>query len=118
MDTTFYTRIGGQPAVTTAVDALYRVVLGDDRLTDYFDGLDLDRLKDHMVALLSQVLGGPAEYTGRDLRGAHFGLGIVPEHYDLVAAYLVGILAGLGVDDEVLAAVRAVLRESAGDVIE
>lgn len=118
MDASFYARVGGQPAVTAAVDALYRVVLGDDRLTDYFDGSDLDRLKGHMVALLSQVLGGPAEYSGRDLRGAHFGLGIIPEHYDLTGAYLIGVLAGLGVDDEVLAAVRAVLRESAADVIE
>ena len=118
MEASFYARIGGQPAVTTAVDALHRVVLGDDRLTDYFDGLDLARLKEHMVALLSQVLGGPAGYTGRDLRGAHFGLGIVPEHYDLVGAYLIGILAGLGADEEVLAAVRSVLRESAADVTE
>ncbi|MFI1988907.1 hypothetical protein [Actinoplanes sp. NPDC020271] len=61
METTFYARIGGRTAVTAAVDALYRVVLGDDRLTDYFDGIDLARLKEHMVALLSQVLGGPAE---------------------------------------------------------
>ncbi|GIE86190.1 group I truncated hemoglobin [Actinoplanes regularis] len=118
MDASFYARIGGQPAVTAAVDALYRVVLADDRLVDYFDGSDLDHLKSHMVALLSQVLGGPAEYSGRDLRGAHFGLGIVPEHYDLVGAYLIGVLAGLGVDDEVLTAVRGVLAASAADVVE
>ncbi|BCY12219.1 hypothetical protein L3i22_073070 [Actinoplanes sp. L3-i22] len=104
--------------MTAAVDALYRVVLGDDRLADYFDELDLDHLKGHMVALLSQVLGGPAEYSGRDLRDAHFGLGIVPEHYGLVGAYLLGVLAGLGADDEVLAAVRAILAASAADVVE
>ncbi|MBB4744249.1 truncated hemoglobin YjbI [Actinoplanes octamycinicus] len=118
MDASFYVRLGGQAAVTTAVDALYRVVLADERLSDYFQGLDLGRLKGHMVALLSQVLGGPAEYTGRDLRGAHLGLGIAPEHYDVVGAYLIGVLAGLGADDEVLAAVRGVLRESAADVVE
>ncbi|BCJ40127.1 hypothetical protein GCM10010168_29850 [Actinoplanes ianthinogenes] len=118
MDGSFYARVGGQTAVTAAVDALYRVVLADERLSDYFQGLDLGRLKGHMVALLSQVLGGPAEYTGRDLRGAHLGLGVVPAHYDLVGAYLLGILAGLGADDDVLAAVRGVLRESAADVVE
>lgn len=118
MDGSFFARVGGQPAVTAAVDALYRAILGDERLADYFEGLDLPSLKEHMVALLSQVLGGPAGYTGRDLRGAHFGLGIVPEHYDLVGAYLIGVLAGLGADNEVLTAVRGVLARTAADVVE
>ncbi|GAA0457431.1 hypothetical protein Aca07nite_69940 [Actinoplanes capillaceus] len=112
-----YTRIGEGPAVTAAVDALYRVILGDHRLSGYFAATDVPRLKEHMVALLSQVLGGPQDYSGRDLRGAHFGLGITPADYDLVGAYLLGVLAGLGVDDEVLAAVRGVLTSVADDVV-
>ncbi|WP_328471782.1 group 1 truncated hemoglobin [Actinoplanes sp. NBC_00393] len=118
VSTSYYQRIGGEPAVSAAVAALYRVILADDRLTGYFAGVELDRLSRHMVALLSQVLGGPADYTGRDLRGAHRRLGITAAHYDLVGAYLIGVLAGLGVDDEVLAAVRQVLAASAEDVIE
>ena len=113
---TFYARVGGEPAVTSAVDLLYRVILADDRLTPYFDGVDIGQLKTHMVALLSQVLGGPSEYSGRALRLAHAGLGIAREHYDLVGAYLVGVLAGLGADDDVLDAVRGVLAASAADV--
>jgi truncated hemoglobin YjbI len=113
-----YARIGGEPAVTEAVERLYRVLLADDRLAPYFAGVNLPRLKGHMVALLSQVLGGPQDYSGRELQAAHAGLGITPEHYSLVGAYLVGVLAGLGADDEVLAAVRSVLVASAGDVIE
>ncbi|MEV6342541.1 group 1 truncated hemoglobin [Actinoplanes sp. NPDC051851] len=114
----FYARIGGETAVRAAVDALYRVILGDERLAEYFDGVDLDHLKQHMVLLLGQVLGGPADYAGQDLRGAHFGLGITGEHYELVGAYLIGVLAGLGVDDEVLRSVRGVLTSVAADVIE
>jgi truncated hemoglobin YjbI len=112
----FYARVGGEPAVTEAVNRLYRVILADDRLAPYFTHVDIGQLKTHMVALLSQVLGGPAAYSGRDLRMAHTGLGITREHYDLVGAYLVGVLAGLGVDDEVLDAVRGVLAASADDV--
>jgi hemoglobin len=113
----FYARIGGAPAVAAAVDALYRVILGDDRLSGYFAGIDLDELKDHMAALLSQVLGGPEQYTGRELQTAHLGLGITPAHYDLVGAYLVGILAASGADDEVLAAMRGTLASVAADII-
>jgi hemoglobin len=114
----FYARIGGAPAVAAAVAALYRAILGDDRLAGYFAGTDVDELKDHMAALLSQVLGGPAHYTGRDLQTAHLGLGITPAHYDLVGAYLVGILAASGADDEVLGAVRGILAAVAADVID
>ena len=113
-----YLRLGGEPAVTAAVDALYRAVLGDDRLRGYFAEVDIDQLKDHMAALLGQVLGGPAEYTGRDLHVAHAGLGITPAHYDLVGAYLVGILAALGAEDDVLGAVRGILASVAGDIVE
>ena len=113
----FYARIGGAPAVAAAVDALYRVILGDDRLSGYFAGIDLDELKDHMAALLSQVLGGPEQYTGRELQTAHLGLDITPAHYDLVGAYLVGILAASGADDEVLAAMRGTLASVAADII-
>jgi hypothetical protein len=43
VSTSFYQRIGGEPAVSAAVTALYRVILADDRLTGYFAGVDLDR---------------------------------------------------------------------------
>jgi truncated hemoglobin YjbI len=113
----FYTRIGGEPAVTEAVGRLYRVVLADERLAPYFEGVDLRLLHEHMIALLSQVLGGPDNYSGRELRNAHAGLGITPDHYSLVGAYLIGVLAGLGIDDEVLSAVRGVLAASAEAVV-
>jgi hemoglobin len=117
VNVSFYERIGGEPAVSEAVDRLYRVILADDRLSPYFGHADLAQLKGHMIALLSQVLGGPADYSGRELRAAHTGLGVTPEHYDLVGAYLVGVLAGLGADDEILDAVRGVLAATAGDII-
>ena len=116
MDTTLYARVGGDPAVTEAVDRLYRVILADDRLRPYFLGVDLPRLKSHMVALLSQLLGGPESYSGRELRAAHAGLDISRAHYDLVGAYLIGVLAGLGADDELLSAVRSVLTDTADDI--
>ena len=115
---TLYARIGGEPAVSAAVDALYRVVLTDDRLRSYFAGTDVGLLRRHMVALLSQVLGGPQHYTGRDLRTAHLGLGVTAAHYALVSAYLMGVLAGLGADEHALAAVRSILITTAPDVIE
>lgn len=38
-----YEQIGGQPAVKAAVDLFYRKVLTDDRISEFFDGVDMDR---------------------------------------------------------------------------
>jgi hemoglobin len=111
-----YDRIGGEPAVAAAVHALYRVILDDERLHGYFAAVDLEQLREHMVAMLSEVLGGPERYTGRELSTAHLGLGTTPAHYDLVGAYLLGILAGGGADDVVLGAVRGTLAAAASDI--
>jgi hemoglobin len=54
-----YTRIGGAPTVRRVVDRMYAWILRDDVLyLRYFDGVDMAPLKAHMVALLSQLLGG------------------------------------------------------------
>ena len=37
-----YERLGGDAAVNAAVDIFYRKVLSDDRVNDFFDGVDMD----------------------------------------------------------------------------
>ena len=61
-----YDVVGGGPAVSAVVNDFYERVLGDPQLAPYFEGVDLARLKRHQVLLISQVLGGPANYDGRD----------------------------------------------------
>lgn len=38
-----YERIGGDAAVNAAVDVFYRNVLNDDRISSFFDDVDMDR---------------------------------------------------------------------------
>ena len=38
-----YDQIGGDAAVNAAVDIFYRKVLSDDRIKQFFDGVDMDR---------------------------------------------------------------------------
>ena len=86
---TAYEAIGGAPTVRSAVDRLYFWISRDDDLFNaYFRDVNLGALKAHMVALLSQTLGGPKTYTGREMHEAHAGLAIRPEHYDRVVDYV------------------------------
>jgi hemoglobin len=112
-----YDRIGGAAAVRTVVDRFYELILEDDRLVGYFTDTDLPRLKRHQALLISQVLGGPAAYDGRDLREAHAGRGITPDHFGLVVDHLVQALQEAGVEAEVIGRVGAILAEAEGDVV-
>ena len=116
-DHTHYERIGGAPAVRTAVNQFYDRVLDDPALVGYFDGVDLDRVKDHQVLLIGSLLGGPEAYTGRALEAAHRDLGITPEDYGKVGAHLVGVLEGLGAPGDTVAAVRDVLVSVEPDIV-
>jgi hemoglobin len=93
-------------------------VLADDELAPYFTDVDLARLKRHQVLLLSQVLGGPTAYDGRELGDAHRGLGITDAQYDKVVAHLVSVLVELGADDEAIAAAGSVVAAVKPDIVE
>jgi truncated hemoglobin YjbI len=109
MDTALGARVGGGPAATEVVNRLYRAILAYDRLRPHFAGVDPPRLKPHPVALLSPLLGGPESGSGRELRAAHAGQEISQPH-------LIGVPASLGTDDDLLAAARSVLAETADDI--
>ncbi|MGI5273407.1 group I truncated hemoglobin [Nonomuraea sp. CA-218870] len=113
----YYDQVGGAPAVRDVVDLFYVRVLDDADLKPYFAGIDLPRLKRHMVVLLCSVLGGPDPYEGRDLAEAHRGLDITAEHYAKVGEILVSVLRGAGVSDEVLRHVVLTLNEVESSIV-
>ncbi|MBN2623210.1 MAG: group 1 truncated hemoglobin [Acidimicrobiales bacterium] len=113
-----YDRLGGAPAIREAVDRFYDLVLSDEELTPYFTDAAVPEVKRHQVLLLSQVLGGPASYEGRDLGEAHRGLGITDAHYDKVVGHLVSVLVELGADDDAIAAAAAVVAGVKPDIVE
>ena len=112
-----YERVGGGPAIRAVVDRFYELVLQDERLVSFFTDSNLTQLKRHQVLLISQVLGGPASYDGRDLRTAHSGLRISSADFGVVVGYLAQALQEAGVDDEIIARVGAVLAATEKDVV-
>lgn len=114
---TDYERVGGADAVTTVVQLFYERVLADPELSGYFTGVDIPRLKRHQVLLISQVLGGPAEYDGRDLRDAHAGMSISSDHYARVFGHLVAVLHDAGVEAEIIGRVGTELAGAERDIV-
>ena len=112
-----YDRVGGGAAVRSVVDRFYELVLDDARLAAYFTGTDIPRLKRHQVLLVSQVLGGPASYDGRDLREAHAGMDISAAEFGLVVSYLAQSLSEAGVEPEIIGRVGTTLAATEDDVV-
>lgn len=112
-----YERVGGADAVTTVVQLFYERVLADPELAGYFTDVDMPRLKRHQVLLISQVLGGPAEYDGQDLRAAHTGMQITSDHYARVFGHLVAVLHDAGVDAEIIGRVGTELAGAERDIV-
>jgi hemoglobin len=100
---TLYERIGGEAAVDAAVDVFYRKVLSDDRISHYFDSVDMDRQRNKQKAFLTFAFGGPNAYTGRDMRAAHASMKLSQADFDAVMENLGATLKELNVPDELIA---------------
>src|SRR5690349_19816786 len=105
-----YDQLGGQAAVDAAVDILSRKVLSDDRISRFFDDVDMDRQRLKQKAFLTMAFGGPANYSGKDMRTAH-------ARFDAVVELLGGTLKELGVSDELIGQVAAIAESTRKDVL-
>jgi hemoglobin len=117
---TLYERLGGAPALDAAVDIFYRKVLADDRINRFFDDVDMDRQAAKQKAFLTMVTGGPAHYTGLDMRNGHQHLvkkGLNDSHVDAVIENLAATLKELGVSDAEIAEVGALANSVRDDVL-
>ena len=116
-ETTDYERIGGGPAVSAVVGRFYEAVLADPALAPYFDGVEMTALRRHQVLLISQVMGGPVEYDGRELAQAHAGHNITDEAYDKVVDHIVAALKEAGVDDDIIGRLGELVAGLRADIV-
>ena len=112
-----YERIGGEPAVDAAVDVFYRRVLTDDRISHFFESVDMDRQRAKQKAFLTFAFGGPSHYTGQALRTAHAKMALTDAHFDAVMENLGAALTELGVKADLIAEAAAVAESVRGDVL-
>lgn len=112
-----YEKIGGAAAVDAAVDLFYRKVLADDRISHFFDTIDMDAQIAKQKAFLTMVFGGPNSYTGKDMREAHKHMHLTDVHFGAVAENLVATLQELGVAEEDINAIAGIAMRVKDDVL-
>lgn len=112
-----YEKIGGEAAVDAAVDIFYKKVLSDDRISHFFDSVDMSGQIQKQKSFLTMAFGGPHEYTGKDMREAHKHMNLTDEHFNAVAENLVGTLEELSVPQEIIDEVVTVALSVKDDVL-
>lgn len=117
---TLYERLGGEKAVDAAVDIFYRRVLADGRIARFFDTVDMEKQAAKQKAFLTMVFGGPANYTGLDMREGHKHLvakGLNDSHVDAVLEDLATTLRQLNVAETDVKEVLALANSVRDDVL-
>lgn len=121
MSKSLYERLGGQNAVNAAVDIFYRKMLTDDRVSHFFDDVDMDKQIIKQKGFLTMVFGGSNNYQGKDMREGHRHLikrGLNDSHVDIVIAHLGETLRELGVSEDDIQQVASIANSVRDDVLD
>ena len=110
-------RIGGYNAIASVVDRFSDAIIvnpalhANPALRQWNETGSLPGLKFKRTLWVCAVAGGPFQYTGKDMRGAHLHLHITSDEFDEVGAEIAGALDQLGVPErekqEVLSAIAS-----------
>jgi len=120
VSSSLYEQLGGEAAVNAAVDSFYRKVLSDDRISRFFEGVDMEQQHAKQKAFLTMAFGGPNSYTGKDMRNAHARfvlMGLNDSHFDAVVENLGATLKELGVSNDLIGQVAAIAETTRSDVL-
>jgi hemoglobin len=110
VEESLYLRLGGYDAIAAATDDLLTRLQSDPRLRDYWKGASTNnqrRARQLIVDFMAEAAGGPAYYTGRDMKTSHVGMHIDESDWEAFMLHAGAMLDHFAVPspekDEVLA---------------
>ncbi len=112
-----YQRLGGKAAIDAAVELFYEKVLADERVSFFFEEINMNAQKRKQKEFLSAALGSPVPWTGKDMREAHKNLDLRESDFAAIAGHLNATLVELGVGEELIAEVMTIVASTKEDVL-
>jgi hemoglobin len=116
-----YHRLGGYDAIAAFADDLLARLMNDSQLCVYWKGKCKDSLtkeRQLLVEFLSAAFGGPAHYTGRDMKTSHDGLSISESDWAVFIQHTTATLHDLGVGEREKAEILAAAASLKADIVE
>ena len=116
MEKTLYIKYGSR--VTSGMaECLYDRLLEDPELAPFFDGVDIDRLREHVADFLSMLTSGPNLYRGRNLREAHADFNISRDHFEKVMGHIARAATELAIEADDITTIATAIRTYEDDVV-
>lgn len=112
-----YQRIGGQAALTAAVDLFYVKVLADERVSHFFEDINMKAQVRKQKEFLAHVLGAPTAWTGKDMRKAHENLDLREADFQAIAENLQATLSELKLDEKLIGEIMTIVASTKKDVL-
>jgi hemoglobin len=97
VEQSLFERLGGSGAITAVVKDFRDRCGGDSRINAKFARTDMARLTSMLIDQVSEASGGPAKYTGRDMKTAHADMGVTSGEFIALVENLVATLNKFGV---------------------
>lgn len=116
-----YHRLGGYDAIAAATDDLLVRLQSDPQLRDYWKGAshaNRRQARQRIVDFMVEAAGGPAYYTGRDMKQSHAGMRIDEADWAIFMRHASGTLEHLDVPERETADVLAFFAGLKGEIVE
>jgi len=84
-DLTAFNAFGGKPGLSRLADAGVEKLLHDPRISARFAGANIPHLKMELAEQFCALLNGPCQYTGKDMKSAHEGMGLHDADFNALA---------------------------------
>ena len=118
MARSLFERLGGTDAITAVVNDFRDRCGGDSRINSKFARTDMPRLTSMLIDQVSEATGGPAKYTGRDMKTAHAEMGVTTGEFNALVENLVATLNKFGVGKAEQDELLGILGPLKSDIVE
>lgn len=112
-----YDDLGAGPGLERIVERLFALNLADPRIMAQFDNINVPRLKGRIAMHLCHVSGGPCEYRGISMQGAHAGLELTQRHFNALVENLQAAMDAEGIPFRTQNRLLAILAPMHRDVV-
>jgi hemoglobin len=118
MAKSLFERLGGTDAITAVVQDFRDRCGGDSRINAKFARTDMARLTSMLIDQVSEATGGPATYTGRDMKTAHTDMSVTAGEFSALVENLVATLNKFGVGKAEQDELLGILGPLKSDIVE
>ena len=101
-EVSLYERLGGYDAIAAITDDFLARVHTDPDIGHFWSGQSVDTRRTErqlIVDFLAEASGGPVNYTGREMKRSHQGLGIDERDYDVLMVHCIATLDKFNVSE-------------------